>query len=73
MNAPENTSGNTPENAAPHIKVFATGGTIAGVAGSATRRDYRPGQIGIDDFLAELAAAGHRHADTGHTIRQYRV
>ncbi|NMW30848.1 asparaginase [Altererythrobacter sp. RZ02] len=42
----------------PHIKVFATGGTIAGVAGSATRRDYRPGQIGIDDFLGELAAMG---------------
>lgn len=54
MNVPEN----TPENTAPHIKVFATGGTIAGVAGSATRRDYRPGQIGIDDFLSELAGLG---------------
>lgn len=41
-----------------HIKVFATGGTIAGVAGSATRRDYRPGQIGIDDFVAEMAKLG---------------
>lgn len=41
-----------------HIKVFATGGTIAGVAGSAVRKDYRPGQIGIDSFLAELAEMG---------------
>ena len=41
-----------------HIKVFATGGTIAGVAGSATRRDYRPGQIGIDDFLSEMLKLG---------------
>ncbi len=41
-----------------HIKVFATGGTIAGVAGSATRKDYRPGQIGIDDFVSEIAKIG---------------
>ncbi len=41
-----------------HIKVFATGGTIAGVAGSATRRDYRPGQIGIEQFVAEMARIG---------------
>ena len=41
-----------------HIKVFATGGTIAGVAGSATRRDYRPGQIGIADFLSEMDRIG---------------
>jgi L-asparaginase len=37
-----------------HIKVFATGGTIAGKAGSATRRDYSPGQIGVDELLAEV-------------------
>ena len=41
-----------------HIRVFATGGTIAGVAGSATRRDYRPGQIGIDAFLDEMTRIG---------------
>lgn len=35
----------------PRIRVLATGGTIAGKAGSATRHDYRPGQIGIDEFL----------------------
>ncbi len=40
------------------ILVLATGGTIAGQAGSATRRDYRPGQIDIADFLAEFRALG---------------
>lgn len=47
---------------AKRLLVLATGGTIAGRAGSATRRDYRPGQIGIEEFLAnadylELAVA----------------
>ena len=40
------------------ILVLATGGTIAGKAGSATRRDYRPGQIDISDFLDEFAQLG---------------
>lgn len=35
----------------PKLLILATGGTIAGMAGSATRPDYRPGQIRIDDFL----------------------
>jgi len=51
-----------------HIKVFATGGTIAGVAGSAIRRDYRPGQIGIDDFLSEMVKIG---LDTKLVGRQF--
>ncbi len=38
-----------------HIKIFATGGTIAGKAGSATRRDYVPGQIRVEELLAEVA------------------
>ncbi len=37
------------------ILVLATGGTIAGTAGAATRRDYTPGQVGIDQFLATIA------------------
>ena len=41
-----------------HIKIFATGGTIAGKAGSATSRDYIPGQIGVDELLAEVALLG---------------
>ena len=35
----------------PKILVLATGGTIAGMAGSATKAAYQPGQIGIDEFL----------------------
>lgn len=42
----------------PFILVLATGGTIAGQAGSATRRDYRPGQIDIATFLDDFAALG---------------
>lgn len=40
------------------IRILATGGTIAGRGGSATGRAYRPGQIGIDQLLAEAAALG---------------
>jgi len=40
------------------ILVLATGGTIAGEAGSATRADYRPGQIDIGDFLAAFHELG---------------
>lgn len=40
------------------ILVLATGGTIAGEAGSATRADYRPGQIAIAQFLEQVRALG---------------
>ncbi len=43
---------------APSLLVLATGGTIAGEAGSATRRDYRPGQIGIEAFLEGVNGLG---------------
>lgn len=36
---------------APRIRILATGGTIAGSAGSATERAYRPGQIGVGELL----------------------
>lgn len=39
----------------PKLIVLATGGTIAGQAGNALRRDYRPGQISIGDFLKSAA------------------
>lgn len=42
----------------PKIRVLATGGTIAGQAGSATRRDYRPGLIGIETFIRQAQALG---------------
>jgi L-asparaginase len=38
--------------AAPLIRILATGGTIAGSAGSATRRGYKPGEIGVAELLA---------------------
>ncbi len=41
-----------------HLLVLATGGTIAGVAGSALRHDYRPGQIAIEDYLAQVGELG---------------
>ncbi|KWV90638.1 asparaginase [Erythrobacter sp. YT30] len=43
---------------APHLLVLATGGTIAGIAGSPTRHDYRPGQIGIEDWLEQVRGFG---------------
>lgn len=42
----------------PSLLILATGGTIVGRAGSATRRDYRPGQIDIGTFLDGVAALG---------------
>lgn len=50
------------------IMVLATGGTIAGQAGSATRRDYRPGQIDIATFLAALAELGVPARLTGRQV-----
>lgn len=40
------------------IMVLATGGTIAGSAGSAIARAYEPGQIGISEMVAEVRALG---------------
>lgn len=42
----------------PNLLILATGGTIAGQAGSATKRDYRPGQIEIGAFLQEVGKLG---------------
>ena len=33
------------------LTVLATGGTIAGIAGSAITPGYRSGEIGIEDYL----------------------
>ncbi|MBB3033339.1 asparaginase [Alteriqipengyuania lutimaris] len=52
----------------PRILVLATGGTIAGQAGDATRADYRPGQIGIADYLAQADALGIAARYTGRQI-----
>lgn len=42
----------------PQIRILATGGTIAGSAGSAIERGYRPGQIGVADLLAAAQELG---------------
>ncbi|NNC53124.1 MAG: asparaginase, partial [Erythrobacter sp.] len=40
------------------LTVLATGGTIAGIAGSAIAADYRAGEIGIDDYLEKVGGLG---------------
>ena len=40
------------------LRILATGGTIAGSAGSAIGRGYRPGQVGIEQLVAEARALG---------------
>lgn len=43
---------------AKHLTVLATGGTIAGIAGSAIAHDYRPGQITIEEYLERVGGLG---------------
>ncbi len=52
----------------PNLTVLATGGTIAGAADSATRHDYRPGQIGIGEFLARVDELGVDAVFSGQQI-----
>ena len=40
------------------LTVLATGGTIAGIAGSAIASDYDAGQIAIEDYLQDVAGLG---------------
>ena len=51
-----------------HLLVLATGGTIAGIAGDAIRHAYRPGQIGIEQWLADAGRLGLEARLTGHQI-----
>lgn len=41
-----------------HIRVLATGGTIAGAGAAGTGRAYAPGRIGIGEMAAEIRALG---------------
>lgn len=41
-----------------NITVLATGGTIAGIAGSAIAPEYRAGEIGIDEYLEQAGGLG---------------
>ncbi|MBO6768039.1 MAG: asparaginase [Erythrobacter sp.] len=40
------------------LTVLATGGTIAGIAGSAIAHDYRAGEIGIEEYLERVGGLG---------------
>ena len=40
------------------LTVLATGGTIAGIAGSAIAKDYRSGEIGIEEYLEQVGGLG---------------
>lgn len=42
----------------PHIRILATGGTIAGSGGSAFGSGYTPGQISVEHMVAEIQALG---------------
>jgi len=57
-----------PRSAFPRLLVLATGGTIAGSAGSAMRREYRPGQVGIEHFITQASAMGADAQLTGRQI-----
>lgn len=50
------------------LRILATGGTIAGSAGSATRRGYRPGQIGAGELLAAAGRLGLDAQFDAHAI-----
>ena len=52
----------------PHLRILATGGTIAGSAGSALQRGYRPGQIGAADLLAAADGLGLSASFEGREI-----
>ncbi len=59
---------NNPKNSSANILILATGGTIAGTAGAALKRDYRPGQIGIDAFIQQADALGLKARLTGREV-----
>ncbi len=50
------------------LTVLATGGTIAGIAGSAIAQDYRAGEIGIEDYLEKVGGLGLEAELSGRQI-----
>lgn len=51
-----------------NLTVLATGGTIAGIAGSAIAPDYRSGEIGIDEYLEKVGGLGLEAELSGQQI-----
>ncbi|MEZ5680185.1 MAG: asparaginase [Erythrobacter sp.] len=50
------------------LTVLATGGTIAGIAGSAIANDYSAGEISIDDYLEKVGVLGLEAELSGRQI-----
>ena len=50
------------------LTVLATGGTIAGIAGSAIAKDYRAGEITIDEYLETVGGLGLEPQLSGQQI-----
>lgn len=50
------------------LTVLATGGTIAGIAGSAIAKDYSAGQIAIEDYLEQVGGLGLEAELSGRQI-----
>lgn len=50
------------------LTVLATGGTIAGIAGSAIAQNYRAGEISIDDYLEKVGGLGLEAELSGRQI-----
>jgi L-asparaginase len=48
---------NAPRDPLPHIVVLATGGTIAGAAGSDVQSGYTSGKVGVEELLAAVPQA----------------
>ena len=50
------------------LTVLATGGTIAGIAGSAIANEYRAGEIGIEQYLEQVGSLGLEAQLSGRQI-----
>lgn len=50
------------------LTVLATGGTIAGIAGSAITHEYRSGEIGIEEYLEKVGGLGLEAELSGRQI-----
>ena len=50
------------------LTVLATGGTIAGIAGSAIAQDYRAGEVEIEDYLEKVGGLGLEAQLSGRQI-----
>jgi L-asparaginase len=52
----------------PAVKIIATGGTIAGEASTATKSEYRAGQLGVDALISAVPTMKHLASVSGEQI-----